>query len=57
MNRKPAKALATAAIILSLGAVAAPIATADTVSDSTAQPIALCFTIPLPGSADWVWCL
>ncbi|MDR7167581.1 hypothetical protein J2W56_001300 [Nocardia kruczakiae] len=56
MHRKSAKALATTAIILSLGAVAAPIASADSASDTTAKPIAICITIPLPGSADWVWC-
>ncbi len=57
MQRKPAKALATIAVMLSLGAVAAPIAAADSVSDTaTAQPIAICFTIPFPGSASWVWC-
>jgi hypothetical protein len=52
----PAKVLATTAIVKSLGAVAAPIASADNASDTTAKPIAICITIPLPGSADWVWC-
>ncbi|WP_198163770.1 hypothetical protein [Nocardia violaceofusca] len=56
MHRKSAKALATTAIILSLGAVAAPLASAVSASDTTAKPIAICITIPLPGSADWVWC-
>ncbi|PPJ05892.1 hypothetical protein C5E44_31755 [Nocardia nova] len=37
---------------MSLGAVAAPIASADSASDTTAKPIAICITIPLPGSAD-----
>ena len=61
--------LAATAITLSLGALAAPAASASPAPDATysstqAAPVrqgggsvGICFTIPFPGSAALVWCL
>ncbi|APB01606.1 hypothetical protein NS506_07586 [Nocardia seriolae] len=58
MITRVAGSAAVTAIVLSLGAFGAPTASAGT---SQATPtdgsIGICFTIPMPGSADLYWCL
>ncbi|GAA4483764.1 hypothetical protein GCM10023094_35790 [Rhodococcus olei] len=51
-----ARAAAVTGIVLSLGALAAPSASADKriIGNGSAH---ICFVVPLPGSADITWCL
>lgn len=50
--------VAATAVVLSLGVAGASVASA---SEPQATPVdgsvGICFTFPLPGSADLVWCL
>lgn len=58
MKARIAGTVAATAIMLSLGLAGASAASA---SEPQATPVdgsvGICFTIPLPGSADLVWCL
>ncbi|SEL05825.1 hypothetical protein [Rhodococcus maanshanensis] len=51
-----ARAVAVTAIVLSVGALAAPSASAERriIGGGSLQ---FCFVVPLPGSADIEWCL
>ncbi|WP_167333510.1 hypothetical protein [Nocardia concava] len=58
MTARIAASAAVTAIALSLGVIGAATASA---ADPQAEPIdgsvGICFTIPMPGSADLYWCL
>ncbi|MDG3016716.1 hypothetical protein [Speluncibacter jeojiensis] len=52
-----ARALAVGAIVVSLGAVAAPAASAQQQRPLGNGSLNICFVVPLPGSANLLWCL
>ncbi|MFC4604647.1 hypothetical protein [Rhodococcus kronopolitis] len=52
-----ARAVAATAVVVALGAVTAPIASAEPGRPLGNGSLNICFSVPLPGSADLVWCL
>ncbi|WP_181762957.1 hypothetical protein [Rhodococcus spelaei] len=56
MSSTIARALAVTAIVVSIGALAAPTASADKRIIGNGS-VNICFVVPLPGSADITWCL
>ncbi|MFE3291978.1 hypothetical protein [Rhodococcus sp. NPDC059234] len=56
MSSTIARALAVTAVVLTLGALAAPTASADKRIIGNGS-VNICFVVPLPGSADITWCL
>ena len=57
MSTTLARAAAVTAVVLSLGALAAPSASAALERPLGHGSLALCFVVPLPGSANLEWCL
>ncbi|MFC9790688.1 hypothetical protein [Rhodococcus sp. NPDC127528] len=56
MSSTIARVLAVTAIVVSVGALAAPTASADKRIIGNGS-VNICFVVPLPGSADITWCL
>lgn len=50
------RAVAATAVVVALGAVTAPSASAERRQLGNGS-LNICFSVPLPGSADLVWCL
>ncbi|MFD4268564.1 hypothetical protein [Rhodococcus sp. NPDC058481] len=56
MSSTFARAVAATAVVVAIGAVTAPIASAENRPLGNGS-LNICFDVPLPGSADLVWCL